>query len=250
MPKKKLSEQLLEALEDAASKDEVIELFNTLIQIMRDLTTTVEKKITQNKTDLNFEVAELNTAVRKNLQLVENSLSEMTNEATSVINNIKETMRSELRTIQRMIEQQLSDFKASIPEPIDFGPLEDLFEARFEEIESKIPTLPEQKDYQQAIDDLRNEIDELKKRPASKGTSGSIMPVSHWPLHESFTMDGIATTVTLSQGVGAAGTAIFGLRYQGQVQALGVDYSVNGNVITLLTFTPEADSIIDVSYMP
>lgn len=97
---------------------------------------------------------------------------------------------------------------------------------------------------------MQKEIEELKKR-GGKGLSGTMAPsIGHWPLHERFTMDGVATTVTLSQGVGAQGTAIFGLRYQGQTQSLGTDYTVNGNKITFVSFTPEAGTIIDISYMP
>lgn len=94
---------------------------------------------------------------------------------------------------------------------------------------------------------LIEEVQALKKK--SQGGS-SVLSVSHFPRHESFTMNGSDTTVTLAQAPAANGTAIFGLRYNGQTQVFGTDYTVSGNKITFVTFTPEASTIIDVSYMP
>lgn len=102
-----------------------------------------------------------------------------------------------------------------------------------------------------AIRGLTDELDKLRKSmSAGRGSSGTAaLSVSHWPLHESFTMNGSDTTVTLSQGVGAAGTAIFGVRYQGQTLDIDNQYTVSGNKITL-DFTPVNGSTISVSYMP
>jgi len=93
---------------------------------------------------------------------------------------------------------------------------------------------------------LLEDIEELKNRPS--GGSVNLSPV-HWPRHEVFTMDGIATFVSLVEGVGAEGTAIFGVRYQGQTLDLGENYTVNGNKITFVGFVPDAGTIISVSYM-
>lgn len=66
------------------------------------------------------------------------------------------------------------------------------------------------------------------------------------PKHQKFTMDGVATTVTLDQGVSAEGTAIF-VRYNGQMLDHTTHYTVNGNLVSF-TFTPDADTIISVTY--
>jgi hypothetical protein len=101
------------------------------------------------------------------------------------------------------------------------------------------------------IVDLRKDIDDFKKWRKSRAVAGTASAsIAHWPIHETFTMDGVATTVTLREGVGAQGTAIFGLRYQGQVQVLGTDYTVDGNKITFVSFVPEANTIVSISYLP
>jgi hypothetical protein len=93
-------------------------------------------------------------------------------------------------------------------------------------------------------------LDKVVKRYAVNGGGSMGLSVGHWPLHEAFTMDGVATSVSLTQGgVGAAGTACI-VRYQGQTLDLTSQYSVNGNKITLVGFTPEADTIISVTYWP
>lgn len=122
-----------------------------------------------------------------------------------------------------------------------------------EQVRDKLESLPdEEKLTIEAIKDLRKELDALKKlaskRPLGGGGGGN-PDVSHWPRNEAFTMNGSDTTVTLVQGVGAAGNAII-VRYQGQTLDMGTHYTVSGNVVTLVGFTPEANSIISVTYWP
>lgn len=131
---------------------------------------------------------------------------------------------------------------------------------KIEEIENKLPALgerirdalellvDEQRLKIEAIDGLREELDALKKK--SSGGGAVALPVSHWPIHETFTMDGVATTVTLQQAPAAQGTAIFGVRYQGQTLDMTTHYTVNGNKITLVEITPSSGDIISISYMP
>lgn len=101
-----------------------------------------------------------------------------------------------------------------------------------------------------AVKGLKKLIKDVAKLDKSvqeiKGSATTPSPVS-WPRHESFTMNGSDTSVTLTQAVGAAGTAIFGVRYQGQVLDLGNQYTVDGNQINF-DFTPINGSTISVSY--
>jgi len=89
----------------------------------------------------------------------------------------------------------------------------------------------------------------VKANSSIQGASITPSPV-HWPIHERFIMNGTDTSVTLQQAIGANGTAIFALRYQGQTQDLDTDYTVNGNKVTLVGFVPRAGKIISISYMP
>lgn len=104
----------------------------------------------------------------------------------------------------------------------------------------------------QAIVELREEIEKLKKDRVRGGIMGGTMGLSigHQPLHQAFTMNGSDTSVSLTQGgVGAFGNACF-VRYQGQLLDHSVQYTVDGNKITLVGFTPESGTIISVTYWP
>jgi DNA repair exonuclease SbcCD ATPase subunit len=130
---------------------------------------------------------------------------------------------------------------------------------KIEEIENKLPSLGErirdslellqgeERIRVEAIDGLQELLDELKTKTKSGGSSQ--MLINHWPIHETFTMDGVATSVTLQQGVGAQGTAIFGVRWQGQTLDMTTHYTVDGNKITLVGVTPSSGDIISVTYM-
>lgn len=123
-----------------------------------------------------------------------------------------------------------------------------------EDIRNYLEALPEgDKLSIDAIEGLREELERHAKRVgamnAGGGSSSAFGGVGHSPLHEQFTMNGSDTTVTLSAGVAAAGTAIF-VRYQGQLLDLTTQYTVSGNKVTLVGFTPESDTIISITYWP
>lgn len=178
----------------------------------------------------------------------------------------KESMYSESRTLQRLLEQKEAEIIARIPNPTDLSP----YEQKLLDLEGRIPNLPEElsregiRDKLETFDEeddklrisaigyLEERLKKLESRVGKGGISGSGggISISHVPTHETFTMDGVATTVTLSQGVGAGGNAIIAVRYQGQVLDFGEDYTVSGNLITFVDFLPEADTIISVTYIP
>lgn len=115
--------------------------------------------------------------------------------------------------------------------------------------------LPEVPNYQPLIESIENRLEELSEKikrikKQSDGSAGGTTifgSVGHSPVHETFTMNGSDTTVTLRKGVAAQGTAIM-VRYQGQMLDLTSQYTVNGNKVTFVGFTPEADTIISVTY--
>lgn len=123
-----------------------------------------------------------------------------------------------------------------------------------EDIRNMLEALPEGERLAiEAIEGLPKKLEDLAKQLAKKLVSGggaAALSPSHTPLHETFTMNGSDTTVTLQQAVAAAGTAIFGLRYNGQVLDLTTHYTVNGNKISFVGFTPDANSVISITYMP
>jgi len=105
-------------------------------------------------------------------------------------------------------------------------------------------------DLKQRIADLEEKIEKLRKMRVTDGGGGGTTlfgSVGHSPVHETFTMNGSDTTVTLRRGVAAQGTAIM-VRYQGQMLDLTSQYTVNGNKVTFVGFTPEASTVISVTY--
>lgn len=115
-----------------------------------------------------------------------------------------------------------------------------------EDFRNALEALPEgEKLSISAIEGLEEELKKVKRTGQSFGSVPSM--VSNSPQHEAFTMDGVATTVTLTQAVAAQGTAVF-VRYQGQLLDHTTMYTVNGNKITFVGFTPESDTIISVTY--
>lgn len=117
-----------------------------------------------------------------------------------------------------------------------------------EEIATKLDLLDD--DNQLAvIKALQKRIDDLEKTQ-KKQFAGTMAPsIGHWPLHETFTMNGSDTSVTLSQGVGAQGTAILA-RYQGQTLDLTSQFTVNGNQVSFVDFVPANETIISITYWP
>lgn len=115
-----------------------------------------------------------------------------------------------------------------------------------EDMRNALEALPEgEKLSISAIEGLEEELKKVKRTGQSFGSVPSM--VSNSPQHEAFTMDGVATTVTLTQAVAAQGTAVF-VRYQGQLLDHTTMYTVNGNKITFVGFTPESGTIISVTY--
>jgi len=95
---------------------------------------------------------------------------------------------------------------------------------------------------------LTPEIGEMKKelRDATiKRSGGGGMGL---PVHDQFDGDGSTTSFTLTSNVAAGGLAVFGCRYEGQVQHLGDQYTISGKTLTF-TFVPENGTKIEISYI-
>jgi hypothetical protein len=66
-------------------------------------------------------------------------------------------------------------------------------------------------------------------------------------IHESFTMNGSDTSVTLANNVAAGGNAIW-IRYQGQSQDMDTHFTVSGKTVSF-TFTPLNGKTISITYI-
>lgn len=168
-------------------------------------------------------------------------------------------------SLQKETRKLLDEVKQTIPTVPDIGPIQDRLDSldlmNMEDVSDSMPLLGEpirdalellpkgEKLNIEAIENLRDELDDVKKKAVIVGGGGGgFLGASHSPIHEVFTMNGTDTTVTLSSGVAAQGTALW-VRYNGQMLDLTTHYTVNGTKITF-TFTPEVDKTISVTYIP
>lgn len=116
-----------------------------------------------------------------------------------------------------------------------------------QEIANKINTLegvidPKSiKGYNQDIDGLKRAIRD-KRVGGSAGGGG----MGNW-IHQTTAISSATTTVSLVSEPAAGGNAIL-VRYQGQLLAHGVQYSISGKDITLL-FTPADATFLEVTYV-
>lgn len=83
----------------------------------------------------------------------------------------------------------------------------------------------------------------VRKPQAPKGGGGGM---GNW-VHEVFSVSSATTTVTVANKIAAGGTAAL-VRYQGQLLALNVQYTIAAKVITPL-FSIEDNTVIDVTYV-
>jgi len=63
------------------------------------------------------------------------------------------------------------------------------------------------------------------------------------PVHDQFSGDGSTTAFTLTSNVAAGGLAVFGCRYEGQVQHLGDQYTVSTSHCPRYVVRPASTSV-------
>ena len=116
-----------------------------------------------------------------------------------------------------------------------------------DEIATKLNTL-EEKVERKVIKGLDNEFrlirQMIREKNGGGGKSGGGM--GQW-VHEVSAISSATTTVTTNYDIAANGNAIL-VRYQGQVLAHGVQYTINSRIITL-TFTPSDSTYLELTYV-
>jgi len=98
----------------------------------------------------------------------------------------------------------------------------------------------------ESVQNLAEELANIKKRPIQTQIKSGGMGN---PQHEQFDGNGVTTSFTLGYNVAARGTAVFGVRYQGQTLYLGDQYTISGKTLTMVGFTPEDGTKIEITYI-
>ena len=250
---KNLLEDLVKATETKSTNDEFLRAFKSAVQTLSELKGQVTKEFDRSLTLLEDKVKDFGSKntedIKKEVQSLlkdaRGQLSNLYKEQSDTLNFVKDKIREVKNGVTPSDEKLLSLIQPLIPVfelPIPETPqtLRDKLESLEEDERLKI----------EAVNNLREELDELKKEFKKVVYVGSsLLSPSHSPRHELFTMDGVATTVTLADAPGAQGKAAF-VHYNGQFLADTTSYTVNGTQITFVGFTPELNTTVEVVYFP
>ncbi len=96
------------------------------------------------------------------------------------------------------------------------------------------------------IEGMKGFLKNLQSQMGNQGHSAGGM--GNW-VHERTNISSLTTSVTTAKKIAAGGTAAL-IRYQGQMLALDVEYSVKTNHQGIdLLFTPEDSTVIDITYV-
>jgi len=211
----------------------------------------------------NAKIASLLALVTKNKSETDNkltglsgSLNNSVKQLTELVNSKDEKTRATLDRELKYVWEQIKMLVDTMPKEYDESPMHEMLE----EIRESIPKIDntELNKLKQRLNDLKiKDIDGLEealkkliKQQSKAGTYTTPPAALYRPLHEIFTVNSSTTSVQLSQGVSAEGTAIF-VRYQGQMLDLGEHYTVSGNRVTFNNDIEFVDgTTISITYWP
>ena len=229
-----------------ADREEVAKMLTSML-------TSVSKVIKELRAEIKADKIVAHSELKNSISLLQNTILGV----STLVEANRDELKSQVEKKIKEVRRELELIASIIPEERDLTYLE-LAISNLKTLVSDATTPEQVRDKLEklkgserlgvdAIDGLVELLEKYKKSSKGTGGGGGMLSIGHWPRHESFTMNGSDTTATLTQGVAANGTAII-VRYQGQTLDMDTHYTVSGNKITLVGFTPEADTIISVTY--
>jgi hypothetical protein len=111
---------------------------------------------------------------------------------------------------------------------------------------SLIPKPKKEKITIETVENLSQELDTIRKNIRANNTAKGGGGMGAW-VHQAFSTSSATTTVTLSNNVAANSTALL-VRYNGQLLAHGVQYTISGKTISF-TFTLDDNSTVDCTFV-
>lgn len=248
----KLMKVVHEANSDLATYSDVKAIIDSFVKVVTDTKRELGDNMANNKAEMSIEVKK---AV--------DSLPALETRLTTLAKDLDGKQTISLSTAVKQLQKEIKSLEASLFDEInktdDFDEIEkrvnslaDLLTS--ENIRNMLELLEGDERLKASaisgLDDFFKRFEQLNKTVKGLKGAASVPSPMHVPTFEKFTMDGVATSVTLQHAVGAAGHAIFNVTYQGQVIHRDEHYTVNGNKITFVGFTPGNAKIITVTYMP
>lgn len=128
-----LGNRFTKLLDDTATKADVKNLFDALISSLQ----TVRKQLEQQAGD------NASTLTQKTTDAI-GQLKDTEQRLTSLVQDTKATSASEIRTLTRLLGDEVRRVEALIPDVTDLGPIEQKIEDAIAALEAKIPSLPEE----------------------------------------------------------------------------------------------------------
>src|SRR3990167_6428327 len=148
-------EEIVKILDkDVPSTSEVAELVATIIQVVKETKEFLEKQAIDNKKELNSFV---NRVTEQEVQKIAEALDVLEKKAEKVIKSINEKTKLDLDLITKNLYLELAKLRNLIPKEADFTEVYD----KIKEVESKIPTLPDEIIGEKIVD----KINELPVEP-------------------------------------------------------------------------------------
>jgi multidrug efflux pump subunit AcrA (membrane-fusion protein) len=233
-------------------REELVEAMRKLLTTMKGIEDRFAQNMAQNKDESETTISDLRNEIQDAIARAQEAIDSVQNQSNESLEKAVQQLREEVNAVQTMIppETDLSDLyqklQAHESKMDEMSTLQ-----RAENVRNALEVLEDEERLKAtAIDGLSELMEDYKetKQKVGKIQGAALTPSPvHWPRHEAFTMNGVDTSVSLTQAPAAAGTAIFGVRYQGQTLDLGDQYTVDGNKITF-SFTPINGTTISVSY--
>src|SRR3990167_2265992 len=148
-------EEIIKIVErDVPSTSEVAELVATIIQVVKETKEFLEKQAIENKKDLNSFV---NRATEQEVTKIAEALDVLEKKAEKVTKSINEKTKLDLDSITKNLYLELSKLRSLIPKEANFTEVY----GKIKEVESKIPTLPDEIIGEKIVD----KINELPVEP-------------------------------------------------------------------------------------
>ncbi len=240
-------------LEASAKKDDVVQLFNAVLEGVKKVEARIAENVAKNKDGLDSELS----AVKKDIKDIEASLNQSLRELGSKngesLGSAIRQLREEVKQVQDMIPtipdltDRFEELEGKIPEPLEELPIEqqrtytrDLLEGIQEE-EEKLAI--------SAIAHLEERLDELFKRPVGTGGGGFNYGALEIHIIDDETPTGTVNGVNQTFTINHAPSPVTSLKVyvNGARMRITEDYTFSGQTITFVT-APPTGSILLTDY--